>query len=164
MTSFDPPIPADNGWLLPVFQAAYHQRWTEEDVERKMAADRGVMRVERPRLFCSIEFYELEHPIIAKDDVIVIPAGMATQVKDILPQHQSQEWVDRTLGPLVAETLIAAGERWPEALTHPSWGWMPNYLAPLWANLFNANLTPHGSRTIAWVPTLQEAIDKAKTL
>ena len=161
---FDPPVPADNGWLLPVFRAAYHQHWTEENVEQKIASERGIMLVERPRLFCSIEFYELEWPIVTKDDAVVIPAGMATQMKDILPQHRSQEWVDRTLGPLVSATLIAAGERWPEALEHPLWGWMPNYLAPYWANLFNAQLTPHGSQTTAWVPTLEEAIDRAKTL
>ena len=163
MPSFDLPIPADNEWLLPVFQAAYQQRWTEEDVERKMR-EPSLVRVERPRLYCAIEFYKLHRPIVTKDDVVVIPAGMATQMKDILPQHRSQEWVDRTLGPLVAETLIAAGEKWPEALEHPLWGWMPNYLAPYWANLFNARLTPHGTQTTAWVPTLQEAIDRAKTL
>ena len=90
MTSFDPPIPADNGWLLPVFQAAYKQRWTMEHVEQKIASERGIMLVERPRLFCSIEFYELEYPIVTKDAVTLIPAGMATKLKDILPQHRRQ--------------------------------------------------------------------------
>ena len=162
--NFDLPAPADNSWLLPLFRAASRHDWTEEELADRMAKERGVVRVERPRLFCSIEFYELEDPIVTTNDVVVIPAGMATQVKALLPQHNNQQWVDRTLAPLLTETLVAVGERWPEALAHPTWAWMDLSLANLWGNLFNDTVTPHGSRAIMWLPTLQEAIDKALTL
>ena len=164
MTNFDLAVSADNGWLLPLFQAADRQDWTLEEVEQKMKSDRGVMRIERPRLFCSVEFYKLDWPIVTKDDAVVIPAGMATQVKDLLPQHNSQEWVDRTLAPLLTETLIEVGKRWPEALSKPIFAFMDTRTAEYWGRLFGTELTPNGSRTIIWVPTLQQTIDKALAL
>ncbi len=148
----------DHDWLGPLRQLAFpNVKQDADEIERWLATETGVIRSDREkRLWCVVEYYELSNGMGS----VILPGQKATHIKELVPQHHDPDWTKTNLVPLLRETLIEAGERWPEALDDPTWAMLEPGLARIWNELLGGKLepTPRGSLTIVYVPTLRETI------
>ncbi len=165
-----PPEKQDFGWLLEVLSLAYADTdvvWGEDTVAQKIAEERGKMGVDRfNRVYGALSVVNPSHGIFVSDEIPggVIPAGISTQVKDLVPQHHLQSWIDKEISAVLADLCRdIAGDR-PVALDFPLWAFVAADLAvPFWRDSIvraEVVISRSGSRALAYVPTLRLAIQR----
>lgn len=149
----------DYDWIGPLRQLAFpNVKQDEEEIERWLATELGVIHSRRdPDAWCVVEYYELSDGMGS----VILPGQKATHIKELIPQHHDPDWTKTNLVPLLRETLIEAGEKWPRALDDPTWAMLEPELARIWDEILGGKLepTPRGTLRIVYVPTLRETID-----
>lgn len=156
------PEKEDYGWILESMAIAYADSdatWDEDTVEMRIRNERGTVAFNREnRIFATAS--ARERPAIYKG---VIPAGLSTQVKDLVPQRHNQKHLDEKICPVLADLLRGVAADVPAALDYPVFAFIAADLALYWANSpvqTEVEIGFQGVRALVYVSTLKLAIQR----
>lgn len=152
----------DYGWILESMAIAYADSdatWNEDTVEELIRQERGTVAFNREnRVFATASAQE--RPAIYRG---VIPAGLATQVKNLVPQRHNQKHLDEKICPVLADLLRGVAADVPAALDYPVFAFIAADLASYWTNSpvrTEVEIGYQGVRALVYVPTLKLAIER----
>ncbi len=162
-SSIRKPQESDLDWIAQSIRLAYKNAggdWGEEAIAQKLAAEQGVTNADdKNHVYAVAEAYEIPHEVFG-----VVPAGLSTHVKDLLPQHHNQEWIDGPILAALAPCLREVAKKTPEALDKHLWAFVAYDLAiPYWRNsIIKADVkrSRSGGNALAYVSTLRLAIER----
>lgn len=159
---------SDHGWIGESIALAYAGTgldWTPDRLADKLSREQGVVAINRERkVYGVVHAYEIPHDVFG-----VVPAGLSNQVKDLVPQHHNQEWIDGPICGVLADCLREIADENskfynPEALEKKLWAFVAYDLAiPYWQDSpVKAKVirSRSGGNALAYIDSLKEALEK----